>query len=225
MLGLEEEADDDVGVLIEGPLGVANAPPALPPAGAAQALPKIVPSKQRSDVVVNANGDEWVRHKVSKNGAKQYWRCREFMACAVRGVSDYGTVIVTRTRPELQHTHAQSPAVQATKLVEATVRDNSLRDKDPSNAAIVDNATRGLPDDVARHVKRANLLRIANDARRGHGADKVNRPLEDIEFNEAYSTTAAGEELLLWDSKRTEPGQSPIFICIGNRGPKATREP
>ncbi|KAH7704995.1 hypothetical protein AAVH_27810 [Aphelenchoides avenae] len=44
---------------------------------------------------------------------KQYWRCREYQTCAVRGVSDFGSVVITRTRPGLEHTHEQSPAMQA----------------------------------------------------------------------------------------------------------------
>lgn len=108
--------------------------------------------------------------------------------------------------------------------MEAAVRDKALQDKDSSNAAIVDNATRGLPDNVAGHVRRANLLRVANNAKRGHGADHVNRHVNDIEFTEAYSTTATGEEFLLFDSRRTEPGHPPIIIFASATGIQCLRE-
>lgn len=84
------------------------------------------------------------------------------------------------------------------------MRLKATEDKDASNTAIVDNATRGVEDGVAQRIRRYNLLRVANNAKRGHGADRVNCPVDNIEFTEAYSTTAAGAEFLLFDSRRTE---------------------
>ena len=73
-------------------------------------------SKKRTDIVVSANGDQWVKHKVSRNGEKQYWRCRDHnKPCAVRGWSDVDSTEIQRTDPAVRHNHAQSPAVQAVR--------------------------------------------------------------------------------------------------------------
>lgn len=67
-------------------------------------------------------------------------------------------------------------------------------------------------------------MRVANNAKRDNGAAFVNRPVADMEFNEAYSTTAAGEEFLLYDSRRTEPGLAPFLIFASATGIQSLRE-
>jgi len=107
--------------------------------------------------------------------------------------------------------------------LQGAVRDKALQYRDSSNAAIVDHVTRGMPDAVAQRIKRQNLLRVANNAKRGHGADQVNKPADEIEFTEAYSTTAAGEHFLLYDSRHPEAGQPPIVIFASATGIQSLR--
>jgi hypothetical protein len=104
------------------------------------------------------------------------------------------------------------------------VRGKALQDRDSSTAAVVDSVVRGLPDAVAQRYKRVNLLRVANNAKRDLGAASVNCPVGEIVFTDAYSTTAAGEEFLLYDSRRPEGDLPPFFIFASATGLQCLRE-
>jgi len=69
-------------------------------------------------------------------------------------------------------------------------------------------------------------MRVANNAKRDNGAGFVNRPVATIEFNEANSTTAAGGEFLLYDSRDNdaERGLPVIFIFASATGIQSLRE-
>jgi len=79
------------------------------PLGGAQ---KLI-SKKRSDIIVGANGDQWVKHRLSRNRTRQYRRCRDHHVCAVRGWSNVGSTEIQRTDPAVRHNHNFSPAAQA----------------------------------------------------------------------------------------------------------------
>ncbi|KAH7701664.1 hypothetical protein AAVH_31200 [Aphelenchoides avenae] len=229
--GLEAEAEDDYehAVNPDPPNGAvpANAAQrraaALANAGQPFAVAQRLVSKKHTDVVVGANGDQWVKHRLSRNGAKQYWRCRDHHICSVRGWSDAGSTDIQRTHPDALHAHDNSPAAQAARNLQDAVRGKALQERDTNVAAVVDSVIRGLPDDVAQRLRRGNLLRVATNAKRGHGAVNVNRPAAEIMFTDAYSTTAAGEEFLLWDSRQTEPNLPPIFIFASATGIQSLR--
>jgi len=93
-----------------------------------------------------------------------------------------------------------------------------------STAGVVDSVVRGIDDDLAQRVRRGNLLRVAHNAKRDNGAANVNRPVAYIEFTEAYSTTAAGEQFLLYDSRPHERGLEPFFIFASATGIRSLRE-
>ena len=69
-------------------------------------------------------------------------------------------------------------------------------------------------------------MRVANNAKRDNGAALVNRAVALIEFNEAYSTTATGEEFLLFDSRHVPAEQElpAIFIFASATGIRSLRE-
>jgi hypothetical protein len=107
------------------------------------------------------------------------------------------------------------------------VRAKALEDRDASTSAVVNNVVRGLPDEVAQRYRRINLMRVANNAKRENGAAFVNRAVALIDFNEAYSTTATGQEFLLYDSRNgpgPEQGLPVIFIFASATGIKSLRE-
>lgn len=121
--GLEAEADEDYDDAI-APAHAIVAPPLNAAQGRAAAFANAghplrvaqrLLSKKRTDVIVGASGDQWVKHKLSRNGAKQYWRCRDHHMCHVRGWSDVGTTVIHRTDPAVLHTHDQSPMAQAVR--------------------------------------------------------------------------------------------------------------
>lgn len=119
--GLEAEAEDDhddarnpapaIGA------GAANAvharAEALANAGQPLRGAQMFLSKKHIEVVIGANGDEWVKHGVSRNRAKQYWRCRDHHVCSVRGWSNFGDAVIHRMDPAARHNHNHSPAMQA----------------------------------------------------------------------------------------------------------------
>jgi hypothetical protein len=120
--GLDAEAEEDPAVnqapaIVAEPANAVQArAAAFANAGQPLRVAQRLLSKKRTDVVVSANGEQWVKHNKSRNGTKQYWRCRDHhMPCAVRGWSDVDSTVIQRTDPTVRHNHVQSPAVQAVR--------------------------------------------------------------------------------------------------------------
>ncbi|KAH7725929.1 hypothetical protein AAVH_06370 [Aphelenchoides avenae] len=168
--------------------------------------------------ITDAAGNEWIKHQPSRNGAKQYWRCRAHRSgCAVRGWSNAGSSEIHKF-DGTEHTCNASPAAQRLRQLQSQIRARAFVEKNSSNAAIVDNITRGVPDDVAQRFKRHNLLRIANKAKSADGASKVNRLPPDIEWTDAFVRTATGDRFLLYDSRLAEHDKPIFFIWASPTG-------
>lgn len=76
----------------------------------------------------------------------------------------------------------------------------------------MDDLLTGVDDGVALAVKRSNLLRVTQRAKRIDGSQMVNRPPAEIEWPPAFKETATGEKFLLYDSRADSPADPIIFI-------------
>ena len=77
--------------------------------------------------------------------------------------------------------------------------------------AIVDDLLTGVDDEVVLAVKRANLLRVAQRAKRIDGSQMVNRLPREIEWPPVFKETATGNRFLLYDS-RDDWREEPVFF-------------
>uniref|UniRef100_A0A1I7XWB6 FLYWCH-type domain-containing protein n=1 Tax=Steinernema glaseri TaxID=37863 RepID=A0A1I7XWB6_9BILA len=110
-------------------------------------FPSMKTNRGKSVVVIE--GKEFIPHRISPNGLKQYWRCSRYSSgCKARGISDVSSQEISVTQEHsCNTTEADVEQRRALHELKERAKDRSHRAEKTRNLVL--DACAAMPDEVA----------------------------------------------------------------------------